>query len=349
MDPTIKLAIVHVLEDLSEINFQKFCHQLRDRREEPRVRLRAVEGKTVCQIADLLVSTFTKIKAPEVAVEILKQINCHEEAETLYSKTKACVDRGDPIFPKTSTGELETNPSEEARKQAAGQRILRATRSGVKKPEEVKAEAKARVISEGGDPSNDWLILSRFMIQFGQYKGQTFKWLLENDVGYTAYIVAGHQKQREPTMYQSPLMANQDSLTQYASAYCELKKEVRFHRGYNRSLQSGQEGKALVGFGLHRLDTLQDLYESKDPNKISYVSFLRTKKSTCDPGSKMEDAIRYILKRDQRRGAAATRRPTPSFAPRAARKHTRDQPTTASRPIVRKQKRSLTGKSFRPR
>lgn len=78
----------------------------------------------------------------------------------------------------------------------------------MKKPEEVEAEAKAQIRSEGGDLSNERLVLSRYKIQFGQYRGQPFKWLLENDVGYTAFIVASHQKEHEHTMHQSPLMAN---------------------------------------------------------------------------------------------------------------------------------------------
>lgn len=73
----------------------------------------------------------------------------------------------------------------------------------VKEPKEVQADAKARVLSEGGNPRNDRLVLSRFEIQFGNYKGQTFKWLLENDVGYAAFIVT----QEDASMRQS-LTAN---------------------------------------------------------------------------------------------------------------------------------------------
>lgn len=76
----------------------------------------------------------------------------------------------------------------------------------MKKPKEVEAEAKARVRSEGGDLHNDRLILSRCTIQFGKYKGQTFKWLLENDVSFTALLVASHD--REHLTHQDPWMAN---------------------------------------------------------------------------------------------------------------------------------------------
>ncbi|GAA6220463.1 uncharacterized protein LOC108899583 [Lates japonicus] len=336
---TIRQAVAEALEDLTRDDFDKFCHQLRDRRGEPRIKHRDVEGKHFLDITDLLVSRFTEYGAGKVAVETLRQINCNQVAETLDSTTKALMDKGDPNFRKTSSGELETKPSQEAEKLRASQRPL--TTVTVKKPEEGEAEAKACVLSKGGDPCSDQLVLSRCTIQFGQYKGQTFKWLLENDASYAANIVASHQRERVHTKEQSPLMVNKDSLTQYAMAYPEVIEEVTFQCEYEkakeRSLQPGQEGKALVGFGKYRSETLQDLYESK----TSYVNFLRGKKSTCTPGSKMEDAIRYILQRD--RAAAAT---APS-RPRAARKtrgnwvqSTRSQFTSGSRPRGRKQKRS---------
>jgi len=76
-----------------------------------------------------------------------------------------------------------------------------------KNPVEVEAEAQARVVSEGGDPGS-MLVLSQCMVQFGKYHGQTFKLLLENDVGYAISLVASHQKEQERTASQSPLMAN---------------------------------------------------------------------------------------------------------------------------------------------
>ncbi|XP_040900950.1 uncharacterized protein LOC121186321 isoform X2 [Toxotes jaculatrix] len=304
---TISWAIVEALENLTKDAFSKFCHQLRDRREEPRVRRRDVEGKTCLEIADFLVSTFTEPGARTVTLEVLRQINCNQVADTLDSKTKACVDKGDPTFRKTSNGELETAPSQEAKTQRRqGHPVT------VKEPEEVEAEARALVLSEGGDPSNGRLVLSRFVIQFGQYNGKTFKWLLENDVSYTAFLVASHQmepKNGEPTMSQRRLMANKDSFTRYAMAYPEVSKEVRDHCK-KAKVRSLQEGQALVGFGIYKSETLRGLYESKSEAKINYVQFLLGKKSTCQPWSKMEVAIRYILQRDQKRAAAARKRQT---------------------------------------
>lgn len=83
MSRTIRMALVETLEDLSKQNFEKFCHQLLDRRQEPRVRRNRVEGKNYLDITDVLVSTFTEAGALRVAEEILRQIGCNDEAQSL--------------------------------------------------------------------------------------------------------------------------------------------------------------------------------------------------------------------------------------------------------------------------
>ncbi|KAK5611524.1 hypothetical protein CRENBAI_015477 [Crenichthys baileyi] len=177
-----------------------------------------------------------------------------------------------------------------------------------KPSEEVEADARAHVVREGGDVSNAALILSRCALQFGRYLGRTFLWLLENDVGYAVNLVASHQKERERTGSQSPLMANKDALLRYSSAYPDFLEAVRFHRAFQeahaRSLQPGQEGQALVGFGDFKYETLESLYESVDPKKIRFVNYLR--RTSPAPGSQMEKAVGYVRRRDRQRiGATA--------------------------------------------
>ncbi|XP_071325391.1 uncharacterized protein [Trachinotus anak] len=355
MNPkTKKESIKDALAKLGERKLREFVEQLLDRREEPWVARCDVEGQDHLRVTNVLVSAFTEARAPQVAAEILRKIRCNDEAERLVketggessqpgsndnSETKACVDKGDPTFQKTSNGELDTKPSQEARSHVAGRWPLAPAGPPVKKPEEVAAEARACVLSEGGDSSNDRLVLSRYTLQFGQYRDKTYKWLLENDVTYAANLVASHQKEREHTKRLDPLMANKDALTRYVMAYPEVVREVKFHCEYEkakeRSHQSGQAGSALVGFGKYRSKTLKGLYESKDWDEIRYVDFLRGMKSTCDQGSKMEEAIKYILKRDKQRAAAKKRQTRENQV-----QSTRGLSTVASRPVQKKQKSS---------
>uniref|UniRef100_A0A3P9DSZ5 PYD and CARD domain containing n=1 Tax=Maylandia zebra TaxID=106582 RepID=A0A3P9DSZ5_9CICH len=83
MAKTIKSAVADTLEDLEKGNYEKFCHQLLDRREPPRVKRNKVEDKSRLQVTDALVSIFTEEGALRVTLEILKQIGCSEEAKEL--------------------------------------------------------------------------------------------------------------------------------------------------------------------------------------------------------------------------------------------------------------------------
>lgn len=89
---------------------------------------------------------------------------------------------------------------------------MRSSLVTVKTAQEVEAEAKKRVCSEGGSPEGDnsaALVLSRCTLQFGKYRGQTFKWLLENDLKYAAFIITDHNQEIRPKNWrQNPLMDN---------------------------------------------------------------------------------------------------------------------------------------------
>ncbi|KAF1388303.1 hypothetical protein PFLUV_G00088800 [Perca fluviatilis] len=85
---TIKMALAEMLEDLKKQDFEKFCHRLVDRREEPRVRRNRVADKNFLEIADVLVSTFTEPGALQVALEILREIDCNEDASGLVRATR---------------------------------------------------------------------------------------------------------------------------------------------------------------------------------------------------------------------------------------------------------------------
>nr|XP_054598000.1 uncharacterized protein LOC107372643 isoform X2 [Nothobranchius furzeri] len=187
-----------------------------------------------------------------------------------------------PTFTKAKNGTLILKASDEAKAVGPQRQGYRA-----KQPEEVEAEARAHVASEGGDVNNATLVLSRWKVQFGTYQGKTFHWLLQNDVGYAVtVVVASHQKEQERTGSQSPLMANkvgslsspplcitefdhsnlyfvntQDAFTRYSLACLEFAEAVRFRQAFEearvKSLQPGQEGLALVGFGDFKFESLQ--------------------------------------------------------------------------------------------
>ncbi|KAM7383061.1 hypothetical protein PAMP_002745 [Pampus punctatissimus] len=90
-----------MLEDLKKEDFNKFCHHLLDRRDEPRVRRNRVEGKNFLDITDVLVATFTESKAVIVAEEILRQMGCNDDADRLVKDT--CGQSSKPVSSSTAS------------------------------------------------------------------------------------------------------------------------------------------------------------------------------------------------------------------------------------------------------
>ena len=70
-----KKAIIGAISDLSKSERELFCSALIDRKDEPRIRKNAVEDKTIVQISDKIVATYTVDGAVGVVVEILRDIN----------------------------------------------------------------------------------------------------------------------------------------------------------------------------------------------------------------------------------------------------------------------------------
>ncbi|KAK9966286.1 hypothetical protein ABG768_028068 [Culter alburnus] len=64
-------------------------------------------------------------------------------------------------------------------------------------PEIVLNKAKKSLILHHGDLANRKHLLGFFEIQFGVFRGQTFRWVAENALGYAAYLVAAMK--RDPT------------------------------------------------------------------------------------------------------------------------------------------------------
>ncbi|XP_051959644.1 uncharacterized protein LOC127627336 [Xyrauchen texanus] len=166
-----------------------------------------------------------------------------------------------------------------------------------KEPEAVLGEAKVRVIRGGGDPFDDLLLASQSAMQFGQYRGKTFKWMLENDLGYSIMVLSGHQWEREAGRQdRGALMVNKDAFLQYACSFKMLAEAIKVRRQREGTLP-GCEGDCLVGFGIHKKSTYKELYEATDRDRKSYVRFI--KRQDTKAGSKMDALKKYILGRDQ--------------------------------------------------
>ena len=90
---TVRKALADALEDLSSQDLDKFCRALVDRKEDPRVRRAEAQSRNFLDIADVLVTTFTEAKAIGVAADLLRQIDCQQDAESLrkYLTASRCL------------------------------------------------------------------------------------------------------------------------------------------------------------------------------------------------------------------------------------------------------------------
>ncbi|XP_027139581.1 lysozyme g [Larimichthys crocea] len=105
---TPKDALTNMLEDLSDRDLEKFRYKLLDRREKPRIRTRALEGKNDLEIAAVMVSTFTEKGAIKVALEVLENIGCNAARESLDKETLIDSTYGDIMEVKTSGASAQT-------------------------------------------------------------------------------------------------------------------------------------------------------------------------------------------------------------------------------------------------
>ncbi|KAM9341602.1 uncharacterized protein ABDE67_015265 [Symphorus nematophorus] len=151
--------------------------------------------------------------------------------------------------------------------------------------------------------------------QFGQYRGQTFRWLLSHDVGYAAAIVASHHKEREGgDTSQTPLAGNKDALASYAGLFQDFTAVVRRTRMREGSASVRGMDQTLVGFGAHSSRSYQSLYDCTTTESRTYLQWLRRQKVA--PGSRMHTLQVYVLGRDAEPGppTAGRAQPGPSTA-----------------------------------
>ena len=172
-----------------------------------------------------------------------------------------------PVFrTQPSSSDLTLEASAEAQAVALNfRRQGPPSASRVKLPARVREEARARVAKGGGNPNVWEEMLAESEIQFGQYRGKTFRWLLENDVGYACSIIASHRRERESgDPSQTPLMVQKDALTSYARLFTPMVAAIarrKMSEGFKsvRGLDS-----TLVGFGAHAHVSFKSLYEAKE-------------------------------------------------------------------------------------
>lgn len=122
---------------------------------------------------------------------------------------------------KDLRGELTLNYTEEARRfknsksSSQSTLCLDATR--------VRTNAEAEVRRLGGSVSDELNVLGQYTLQFGIFKGQSFKWLLENGIGYAGWLV---DNMRNEPVTTAPLSINKNEFKKYLNSFAEGRSVV---------------------------------------------------------------------------------------------------------------------------
>ncbi|TDH00158.1 hypothetical protein EPR50_G00185490 [Perca flavescens] len=197
-------------------------------------------------------------------------------------------------FRKGPSGHLRQDPSDEAMRIKKNPSLE--DKSPPQRHDLVKTNALTVVFERGGDVSDRLEVMGEYVLQFGKYKGKLFRWLLENDVGYTIYLMKKvEEEERDGTF--NPQGHNKDSLLSFLD-YARSFQEIRDLREYLASRLPAppvaSEGDNTVGFGARAKDTWRQIWESRADGYAAFIVGVK-----CIKNSKMYNLQQYILKQQR--------------------------------------------------
>lgn len=198
-------------------------------------------------------------------------------------------------FRKGPSGHLRRDPSDEAKK--IKDNLSLQDKSTPQREDTVRMNALSVVSQRGGDVSDKQEVLGEYILQFGKYKGKSFRWLLENDVGYVLYLTNKVEEEEQAGQF-NPEGPCKDSLISFLG-YSRSFKEIEDLKRYlsQRAVPNPvlTEDDNTVGFGTRAQDTWRKIWDSRADG---YASFIMRQK--CVPGSKMYNLQQYLLKQKQK-------------------------------------------------
>ncbi|KAL3988832.1 Fc receptor-like protein [Sarotherodon galilaeus] len=187
----------------------------------------------------------------------------------MHKKVAPYPEKISAVFCKGPLGYLLQDPSKEAQRIKNDPKLQ--DKSAPMREDLVRQNALTVVYQRGGDASDMKEVQGEYILQFGKYKGKSFRWLLENDVGYTMYLIKDLQKEEAAgtSVEEGHGKESLHSFVHYALSFTEIK-------------------------------TLLD-YEA------SRVNFIMRK--SCSQGTRMHKLQQYLRKKQQS-ASASTNAPT---------------------------------------
>ncbi|XP_030594593.1 uncharacterized protein LOC115786543 [Archocentrus centrarchus] len=210
---------------------------------------------------------------------------------------KTCV-----VFRKGPLGYLLQDPSDEARRIKDNTKLQ--NKSVPMREDLVHQNALTVVRHRGGDASDRREVQGEYILQFGKYKGKSFRWLLENDVGYTMYLIKSLQEEEAAgiAMAERHSKDSLQSFVQYALSFTEIKSLQDYEASrVSAAAEVSCEDDQLVGFGLRSKSTWKEIWDGRGDG---YAAFIMEK--SCIQETRMYKLQQYLRKKHQ--SASATTR-----------------------------------------
>ncbi|TWW62959.1 hypothetical protein D4764_04G0016060 [Takifugu flavidus] len=135
-----------------------------------------------------------------------------------------------------------------------------------------------------------------YVLQFGKYKGKSFRWLLQNDVGSTVYLIKNVQSEEAAglCMADSHSKDSLQSFVSYALSFQEIQALLTYEAGRGDGVTASSEDDQLVGFGARAKSRWKEIWDSRGDGYADFVTGRR-----CVPGTRMSRLQQNLLKRQQ--------------------------------------------------
>ncbi|KAG7506016.1 hypothetical protein JOB18_045153 [Solea senegalensis] len=190
-------------------------------------------------------------------------------------QTNAIMQQRDNIFPgrKTVTfrrgprGYLLQQPSDAAKLLKDNPSLQ--DKSAPLREDAVGENALTVVRVRGGDASDKTEVLGEYILQFGKYKGKSFRWLLENDVGYTIYLIQ-HVEKEEAAGVSMTQGHNKDSILSFVRYACSFRNLTSLV-SYQPPPKAASEDEQLVGFGARSKSTWREVWDSRADGYAAFI------------------------------------------------------------------------------
>lgn len=163
-------------------------------------------------------------------------------------------------FRRELTGYLRQDPSDEAKKIKNNPELQ--DKSPALREDKVRENARSVVFLRGGDVTDRQELRGEYLAQFGKYKGKSFRWILENDVGYVVYLTHKVEEEERAGQFnlEGPKKESLLSFLEYSRSFSEITDLLEYLSKRPAEPQPVVEiDDNLVGFGVHSKKTWREI------------------------------------------------------------------------------------------